>query len=216
MQERRLRVLLVDDHPIVLAGMKALINSDSELDVVGEAKDGRSAIGLACELLPDIAILDISLPSMSGIDLAKQLRLKCPTCKLIALTVHEDRGYLRRLLELGVAGYVVKRSATDELTRAIHIVSGGGVYLDPAIAGKVVSPHFQDALPPVSRENAELSDREVEVLKLTAAGHSNKAVAAALDVGIKSVETYKSRAMEKLGFQSRVELVRYAAAKGWL
>lgn len=216
MKEHRLRVLLVDDHPIVLAGMKALIGSDSQLDVIGEAKDGRTAIKLATELSPDIAIFDISMPSMSGIDLAKQLRAKCPVCKLIALTVHEDRGYLRRLLELGVTGYVVKRSATDELIRAVHIVSGGGIYLDPVIAANVTGQQPPDAPIPHSSEGADLSDREVEVLKLTAAGHSNKAVAAALDVGVKSVETYKSRGMEKLGFHSRVELVRYAAAKGWL
>ncbi len=216
MNAPKLRVFLADDHPIVLAGIKALIVTDENLEVVGEARDGRLALRIATELNPDIAVLDISMPGLSGIKLAEQLRLACPNCKLVALTVHEDRGYLRQLLEVGVVGYVVKRSATDELIRAIHIVAAGGIYLDPSIAGKVVRSSHQGASERPAGSVAELSEREIDVLKLTAAGHSNKAVATELEIGVKTVETYKARAMEKLGFQSRVELVRYALARGWL
>lgn len=213
---QKLRVFLADDHPIVLAGIKALVSAGEDLEVVGEARDGRTALRLATDLNPDIAVLDISMPGLSGIKLAEQLRVACPNCKLLALTVHEDRGYLRQLLDVGVVGYVVKRSATDELIRAIHIVAAGGVYLDPIIAGKVLRSSHQNASERPSGSTADLSEREIDVLKLTAVGHSNKAVAVELEIGVKTVETYKARAMEKLGFQTRVELVRYAVAKGWL
>jgi DNA-binding NarL/FixJ family response regulator len=216
MNPPRLRVFLVDDHPIVLAGVKALVQADDDLEVIGEARDGRTALRLAIELNPDIAVLDISLPGLSGTKLAEQLRLACPKCKLLALTVHEDRSYLRQLLEIGVLGYVVKRSATDELIRAIRVVAGGGVYIDPSIAGKIVGTIHHATLERSTGSNTVLSEREVDVLKLTAAGHSNKSIASALAIGIKTVETYKARAMEKLGFQTRVELVRYALAQGWL
>jgi DNA-binding NarL/FixJ family response regulator len=211
-----LRVFLVDDHPVVLAGIKALINADSGLQVVGEARDGRTAIRLATELRPDIAVLDISLPGLNGVKLTEQLRLACPNCKVLALTVHEDRGYLRQMLEVGVAGYVLKRSAPEELIRAINAVAAGGVYLDPAIAGKALGrtgPGPQESAP---SDSVELSDREIEVLRLTASGHSNKSTAAEMRIGVKTVETYKARAMEKLGFRTRVELVRYVLSRGWL
>ncbi|ACK50959.1 two component transcriptional regulator, LuxR family [Methylocella silvestris BL2] len=211
-----LRVFLADDHPVVLAGVKALIGADPEMTIVGDACDGRSALSLATELKPDIVILDISMPGLNGTKVAELLRAACPQSKILALTVHEDRGYLRQLLELGVAGYVLKRSAAEELIRAIRAVAAGGIYLDPAIAGKVLGGIPQKATVVALSAIADLSERETEVLRLTAGGHSHKAVAAELRISVKSVETYKARAMEKLGFDSRVQLVRYAAGKGWL
>ncbi|MFN0219921.1 MAG: response regulator [Hyphomicrobium sp.] len=216
MVRHKLRVILADDHPIVLAGIKALVVADANLEVVGEASDGRTALKLATELSPDIAVVDISMPGLSGVKLSEQLRVTCPNCRILALTVHEDRGYLRQLLEVGVVGYVIKRCATDELIKAIRIVAAGGIYLDPAIAGKVLGSSQKRTSERSIGDAADLSDRELDVLKLTAAGHSNKAVAAELVIAVKTVETYKARAMEKLGFQTRVELVRYALTKGWL
>jgi DNA-binding NarL/FixJ family response regulator len=212
----RLRVFLADDHPIVLGGIKALINGDAGLEVVGEARDGRSALRLATELQPDIAVLDISMPGLNGVRLAEELREVCPKCKILALTVHEDRGYLRQLLEVGIAGYVLKRSAPEELIRAIKAVAAGGLYLDPAIASKAVGRNTQYANVSSSRDSDDLSEREIDVLRLTASGHSNKSVASLLMIGVKTVETYKARAMEKLGLRTRVELVRYVLSKGWL
>ena len=211
-----IRILMVDDHPVVLAGLKALVGTDPDLVVVGEARDGRNGLRLALELEPDVVVLDISLPEMNGIALAAALRTEKPECRLLVLTVHEERAYLRQLVELGVGGYLLKRSAADELRRAIHAVAAGGMYLDPAIAGTVVGrlarggPHHQAGEPP------ELSDRETDVLRLVAGGHSNKSISAQLSISVKTVETYKARAMEKLGFHSRVEVVRYAADQGWL
>jgi DNA-binding NarL/FixJ family response regulator len=216
MTPRPVRVLMVDDHPVVLAGLKALVGADAGLTIVGEARDGRTALRLAMELVPDVVVLDISLPEMNGVELAAALRAERPQCRVLVLTVHEERAYLRQLVELGVGGYLLKRSAADELPRAIHAVASGGMYLDPAIAGKVVGGLGRQVANPQSGQTAELSEREAAVLRLVAGGHSNKAISARLDISVKTVETYKARAMEKLGFRSRVDVVRYAADQGWL
>jgi len=214
-KSRAVRILLVDDHPIVLAGVKALVMTDPNVEVVGEAFDGRGALRLAAELAPDIVLLDISLPDLNGVKVAERLRSESPNCKILVLTVHEDRGYLRQLLQVGISGYLLKRSATAELGRAIAAVGAGGLYLDPAVAGMAVevsAPRPPDG----TGGDADLSPREIEVLKLAASGHSNKSAAALLGIGVKSAETYKARAMEKLGFRTRVEIVRFAVSKGWL
>lgn len=210
---QKLRVFLAGDHPVVLAGMRALVAGDAALEVVGEARHGRTALRLALELHPDVAVLDLSMPGLNGVDIVRQLRADCPQCRVLALTVHEDGACLRQLLEVGAVGYVLKRSAAGELIRAIHAVAAGGVYLDPAIAARVVGtgPHK-----PAEPAAPELSEREIEVLRLTAVGHGNKTIAGRLSIGVKTVDTYKARAMAKLGFRSRVEVVRYALGKGWL
>jgi DNA-binding NarL/FixJ family response regulator len=212
-----LRVFLADDHPLVLDGIKALLSTDDGLELVGEARDGQTALRRAIDLQPDVAVLDLSMPGLNGIAVAGKLLEACPRCRILILTVHEDAAYLRQLLDLGVAGYVLKRSATDELRRAIHAVAAGGIYLDPAIAARAVGR-------PASRPQTDaeviaapdLSPREIDVLRLTAIGHSNKSIANTLNIGVKSVDTYKARAMEKLGFRSRVEVIRFALGKGWL
>ncbi|MGX7744175.1 response regulator transcription factor [Rhodopseudomonas parapalustris] len=213
----RLRVFLADDHPVVLSGMKALVADDPGLEVVGEANDGPNALRRATELKPDVAVLDLSMPGLNGIEVARKFLAACPDCRVLVLTVHEDGAYLRQLLDLGVAGYVLKRSATEELIRGIHAVGTGGIYLDPAIAGRAIGratthPHHGEENNAVS----ELSTREIEVLRLAAIGHSNKTIAAKLQIGAKSVETYKARGMAKLGFHNRVEVVRFALSMGWL
>ena len=210
------RVLMVDDHPVVLAGLKALVEADPDFQVVGNARDGRTALRLAKQLLPDVVVLDISMPEMNGIEVATTLLGERPECRVLVLTVHEDRAYLRQLVEAGVSGYLLKRSASEELIRALHAVVSGGMYLDPAIAGKAVGRSAKGAVHPQLGQAAELSERETDVLRLVAGGHSNKEISARLNISVKTVETYKARAMEKLGYRSRVELVRYAADQGWL
>lgn len=213
----RPRVFLADDHPVVLSGIKALVAADDGLELVGEAQDGQTALRRAIELRPDVAVLDLSMPGLNGIEVTRKLLAVCPQCRVLVLTVHEDGAYLRQLLELGIAGYVLKRSATEELSRGIHAVAAGGLYLDPAIAGRALGRGGQPAQ--AAGEGgavADLSTRELEVLRLAAIGHSNKTIAARLQIGVKSVETYKTRAMAKLGFRSRVEVVRFALSKGWL
>jgi DNA-binding NarL/FixJ family response regulator len=211
------RVFLADDHPVVLAGMKAMVVADPGLELVGEARDGRTALRQAIALKPDVAVLDLSMPGLNGVEVSRQLLEACPSTRVLVLTVHEDGAYLRQLLETGVGGYVLKRSATEELIRGIHAVAAGGLYLDPAIAGRAVGQSAQRVhVGADATATTDLSAREVDVLRLTAVGHSNKTIAARLLIGVKTVDTYKARAMSKLGFQSRVEVVHYAMSKGWL
>jgi DNA-binding NarL/FixJ family response regulator len=209
-----LRVVLADNQAVVRAGLKALINAQAGLAVVGEAADVRAAVELVERVRPDVAVLDVTMPDMIDGQAAQRLRRKTPDVKLVALTVCEDRSYLRRLLTLGAAAYVLKRSAGEELIRAIRTVAVGGVYLDPSLAGKVIEGFVRRADGAGAAD--ELSDRESAVVRLTAEGHSTKEIAAKLDVSIKTVETYNARAMDKLGLKSRAALVRYAVACGWL
>jgi DNA-binding NarL/FixJ family response regulator len=211
-----LTVLLADDHPVVLTGLRALVQSDPELSIVGEAKDGRAALLLARQHKPDVVVLDVSMPEMGAAEVAAVLLAERPDCRILVMTVHEDRATLRRMLGLGVAGYLLKRTAPEELPRAIKVVAAGGMYLDPAIAGKVLGVATPQGPFGAADQASGLSEREGEVLRMVASGHSNKEISAQLEISIKTVETYKSRAMEKLGFRTRVDLVRYAVAQGWL
>ena len=192
------------------------MKDDPTIEIVGEAVDGQTALRLATELKPEVVLLDLSMPGMNGARVAQSLRLQAPRCHILILSMHEDRAYLRQLLEIGVSGYILKRSAPEELISAIRAVAAGGIYLDPAIAEMAIGrgPH-----PGIARSidrPTELSGRETEVLQLAAAGHTNKELSLQLRVGVKTIETYKSRAMEKLGLGTRAELVRYAIVKGWL
>jgi len=210
-----IRILLADDHAVVREGLKALINAQPGMKVVGEAGDGLTAVALANQIDPDVAVVDVSMPGLDGAQVTSRLRQDRPDRKVLALTVHEDKGYLRMLLEAGAAGYLLKRAAAEELVRAIRAVAGGGTYLDPAMAGNVVD----DYVHPTEKRDVpavDLSDREAEVVRLIALGYSNKEIAAQLRLSVKTVETYKSRSMEKLGIRSRVDIVHYAARRGWL
>lgn len=216
MTTRTLHVLLADDHPFILAGIRSLLALDPNIVIAGEASDGPEALRMALELRPDVVVLDLSMPGLNGIAVARRLREMRSPSKVVAMTVHEEPAYLRQLLEIGMGGYVLKRSAADDLVRAIWVVAGGGVYLDPAIAAQIVDTSVRRLQEHTPVQAAELSEREIAVLKLTALGHSNKAIAAELALGVKTVETYKTRAMEKLDFRGRVDVVRYALGKGWL
>ncbi|MEX2121756.1 MAG: response regulator transcription factor [Pirellulales bacterium] len=212
----KLRVYLADDHAVVRAGLKALIDSQPDMEVSGEAGDGRAACQHVQELQPDVVVMDISMPGVSGAQATAQLKETCPGVKVLALTVHEDTGYLRLLLEAGASGYVLKRAAAEELIHAIRTVAAGGVYLDPALAGKVVGSFVRAPVGKSVPKGGGLSDREAEVVRLIAAGYSNKEIANRLSLSVKTVETYKARSMEKLGLDSRADLVRYALQRGWL
>lgn len=209
-----IRVVLADDHPVVLAGVKALLQTTPDFEIAGEAVTGAAALEVVCQLLPDVAVIDISMPDINGLDLAEKLAERCPAVKLLALTVHEDQAYVQRLLQSGVRGYLLKRTAAEDLPHAIRAVASGGVYLDPSIAAKALNHSPDQTSWPV--DAGELSPRERDVLKLTAQGHANKEIAARLEISVKSVETYKARAAAKLNLRTRAEIVRYGASQGWI
>jgi DNA-binding NarL/FixJ family response regulator len=211
----KLRIFLADDHTVVREGLKTLVNRQSDMEVVGEASDGAEIERLARDCNAKVVIMDISMPQVNGAEATLALRRHCPDVKVLALSVHEDSSYLRQLLEAGESGYVLKRSAAETLIQAIRLVADGGVYLDPAIGGKIVGSLLgttASGAPP----DVELSEREADVIRLIARGYSNKEIAAQLSLSIKTVETYKARAMDKLGLDSRVAIVRYALQRGWL
>ncbi len=212
----KLRIFLADDHAVVRAGLKTLVDGQSDMVVVGEAGDGQAALEQAGNCEADVVIMDISMPHINGAAATALLRQQCLDIKVLALSVHEDTGYLRNLLEAGASGYVLKRSAADTLIQAIRMVADGGIYLDPAIAGKVVGSLIRKSAVMGNPIAAELSERETDVVRLIAQGYSNKEIATQLNLSVKTVETYKARAMEKIGLDSRVALVRYALQRGWL
>jgi DNA-binding NarL/FixJ family response regulator len=211
------RIVLADDHPIVLDGLRNLVRAEDDFELVGEAASGFSALKLIREKRPDVAVLDISMPELNGIVLSRRLTGEMPDIRLLILTLHEDRAYLNQALEAGVRGYVLKRSAVENLVQAIRAVMVGGLYIDPAIVGRVFDGSKSNKkLAARKGASPALTDREADVLKMAALGFTNKEIASRLDVGVKSVETYKARGLEKVGLKTRAELVRYASGQGWL
>ena len=214
--ETGLRIFLAEDHEIVREGLKSLVNSQPDMEVVGEAGDGQTAVALAQMMMPDLIIMDVSMPRMNGLEATEKLKLACPQLKVLALTRHADMGFMQQLFRAGVSGYVLKQSAASELIRAIYAIIAGNNYLDPAITQKVISSYAlrQENLP-VNRQT-ELSEREEDVLKKVAWGYSNKEIAAQLDISVKTVEAHKANAMKKLELRSRIDVVRFALLQGWL
>lgn len=212
----KIRIVLADDHAVVREGLKTLIQAQEDMEVVGECADGTTAVLKVQEMKPDVAVLDISMPGLNGAMAAREILKSVPKTRVVALTVHEDRSYLRELLEAGAAAYILKRSAADELIRALRVVAAGELYLDSSLAGKVVASMAGRTTDGNGNSRADLSDRETDVVRLIAQGYSNKEIASQLSVSIKSVETYKMRSMEKLGLRSRTDFIRFALRQGWL
>ncbi|HEX4609896.1 MAG TPA: response regulator transcription factor, partial [Urbifossiella sp.] len=178
-----LRVLLADDHAVVREGLKAVFAAHPGFEVVGEAADGPTAVALAARLDPDVVVVDVSMPGLTGPEVTARLRAARPDRKVVALTVHEDGAYLRAMLAAGAAGYVLKRAAADELAQAVRAVAAGGTYIDPTLAATVIG---QAVVPPGPAPVA-LSDRETAVVRLIARGYSNKEIAAQLALSVKTV-----------------------------
>lgn len=211
-----IRIFLVDDHMVVREGLKTLILAQPDMEVIGEASDGEAAWQQMRDCLPDVVIMDISMPHMNGIQATEKLKQTYPHVKVLVLSVHDDTSYLRQLLAVGASGYILKHTAANALIQAIRQVAAGGVYLEPSLANHVVARYVQR--PAVTTEilGTDLSEREMEVVQRVAQGHSNKDIAIQLSLSIKTIETYRARAMEKLGIQGRAALVRYAVERGWL
>lgn len=212
----KLRILLVENHEIVREGVRAMVNSQPDMQVIGEAGDGRTAVQLADELTPDIVVMDISMPDMNGLQATEKIKQRCPDVKILTLTRHSDLGFLQQILGAGASGYVLKQSAAKELLHALRTVAAGGKHLDPAIAGKVIGGFARESFKTRAVSPQSISDREAEVIRLIALGYSNKEIAARLEISVKTVEVHKANAMRKLDMNSRIDIVRYAMLQGWL
>jgi DNA-binding NarL/FixJ family response regulator len=209
------RIVLADDHDVVRAGMKAMLEASRGIEIVGEARNGEEAIACARQLNPDVVVMDLSMPVLGGAEATTRLSSELPEVKVLVLTSFDDRGHLTRLLDAGAAGYVLKRAAADELVRAIRMVAEGGTYVDPGLAGNLLRGSRR-ATSSFTVPSASLSEREEAVLRAIAWGKSNKEIAATLEISTKTVETYKARITEKLALRTRTEMVRYALSRGWL
>lgn len=209
-------VFLADDHMVVREGLKTLIAAQPDMAVVGEASGGEAALQQIQDCRPDVVIMDISMPGLNGIQTTERLRQLCPEVKVLVLSVHDDTSYLRQMLAVGAAGYILKHTAADALIQAIRIVAAGGLYLEPSLAEHVVGRYVRRPAAATELLGAELSEREREVVQRVVQGYSNKEIATQLNLSVKTVETYRARALEKLGLTSRSALVRYALERGWL
>ena len=208
-------VLIADDHGVLRAGLRALLNSESDMEVVGEAADGEQTLCLAEELHPDVVLMDLSMPNGGGIYATQQLKEQLPEAKVLILTVHEDDALLREAFNCGAAGYILKRAVESELINAIQAVARGEMYIHPAMTRALIDHSTPDSLPDQTRA-VTITHREYEVLRLIAQGNSNRQVASLLTISVRTVESHRANLMEKLNLTCRVDLVRYAAQHGML
>ena len=213
---KKLSILLADDHEMIRDGLRLLIDAQRDMHVVGEADNGKEALQQACDLKPDVVVMDLSMPKLNGLQATERLKAEQPKVKVVALTVHEDPSYLLQLSKAGAVGYVLKRSAGDDLIHAIRTVAGGGLHFDPTLANKALAGRPGDSPGKEGLHPGHLSEREKEVLILLAWGYSNKEIAGKLHLSTKTVDTYRVRISEKLGLRSRTEIVQYALRQGWL
>jgi len=209
------RVLLADDHKLMRAGLRMVIDSQDDLTVVGEADDGRAAVSLAAELKPAVIVMDIAMPSLNGIEACRQIREAHPEIEIVMLSMHSDEGYILRALKAGAKAYLLKDSAEADLTRAIHAVGAGKSFFSPAV-GKVL---LEDYMRKLERSGVEdsyelLSPREREILQLAAEGKSSKDIANLLHLSVYTVETHRANLMQKLNLKGIPEMILYAVRKG--
>lgn len=213
--EQKLKIFLIDDHEIVREGIASLISTQLDMNVVGQASKGEAALQQLQHCMPDIIIMDVSMPDMNGIQTTTHIHKTCPDIAVVALTRHSDVGYARQMMQAGARGYVLKQAAAKDLIAAIRTVAAGGVYLDPTVAARIIDGGT-DNQKVINGVREDLSEREAEVVRLIAYGYSNKEIASQLTISVKTVDTYKARAMEKLQLFSRTALVRYALDQGWM
>lgn len=216
MTDTRLRILLADDHVTVRQGLKMLIDSQDDMTVVSEASDGTAAVEQARTIRPDVVVMDISMPGMNGLVATRTLKQVQPDSVIVILTRHGDDAYLQELLRAGADGYVLKQSAASELLQAIRATAVRGQYLDSALTARVTAGFLAKSGRKAQATGVSVTERESEVLRLIAAGYSNKEIAAQLELSVKTVEVHKANAARKLGLKGRIDIVKYALLQGWL
>lgn len=214
----RIKILLADDHAVLRAGLRKIIDAQSDMEVIGEAADGKEAIEQAENLLPDVVLLDLSMPGLGGLTALGVIRAKVPATKVLVLTMHDDEAYLGQVLEAGASGYVVKKAADMELLAAIRAVKRGEVYVHSSLTRALVEGNLnRRGVEAKGWDRSEnLSEREKQVLRFLARGYTNQQIAETLFLSVKTIETYRARLMEKLKLRTRAELVQFAIKTGLL
>lgn len=207
---KKIRVLLADDHRMVRHGFRLILESQEDMDVIGEAGNGREAVELAERLRPDVVVMDVTMPELNGIEATRRIRQISPFIRVVALSVHRDGVYVREIVRAGAEGYILKESGDQELISAVRAVAEGNGYLSPEVAGAVLKDYRKHATNPVDL----LTPREREVLQLVAEGRTNKEIATRLNLSVYTVDGHRTRIMEKLGLHSVGELVRFAVRNG--
>ena len=208
------RIILADDHGIMREGLRALLEKQSGIEVIAEADNGRTTVELSRELKPDVVIIDIAMPDLNGIEAARQIVAESPGVKVIALSMHSDRKFVREMLSAGASGYMLKDSAFEELDKAVSTVNDNKTYLSPGIAETVVKDYLGKIVTDNSAASIALTNREREVLQLFAEGKTTKQISSLLFVSIKTIETHRKQIMDKLGLNSIAELTKYAIREG--
>ena len=214
-----IRIVIADDHTVLRAGLRKLLDEQPDIEVIGEANDGNEAITVTAELIPDVLLLDISMPILGGMDVIRTIKAKMPKVAILVLTMYEDEGHFIQALKAGASGYIPKKAADTELIAAIRAVNRGEVFIyssfGKAMVAQIIHNESSDTEEEVDSYE-RLSQREQEVLKLVAQGFTNQQIADQLYLSVKTVESYKARVMEKLNLRSRAELVRFALKRGLL
>jgi two-component system response regulator NreC len=211
------RILIAEDHGTVRDGIKMILDSQDDMQVVGEAEDGRRAVELARELNPDIVVMDISMPKLNGLKAAAMLKRIAPEIKILTLTRHTDDAYLQEVLQAGVSGYALKQSVSTELIKAVRLIAAGEEYLAPAITNKVISVYtkkFNKMRGDTAGQS--ITDRESEILRYIALGYSNLEISELTNISVKTVENHKANSLKKLNIKTRREIISYAILQGWL
>jgi DNA-binding NarL/FixJ family response regulator len=209
----KIRILLADDHTLMRSGIRALLEDEPGLTVIGEAEDGRSAVAQACKLGPDLVIMDIAMPLLNGLEATRQIRQQCPHVRVLILSMHDNEEYIRQVLEAGAMGYILKDAAARELISAIRSVYRGEAVLSPAVTRLVIEDYLRWGGTRPQAESDGLSPREREVLQLIAEGYTNKQIAEILSISIKTVQAHRNNLMGKLDLHDRGELIKYAIQK---